>query len=208
MHCVWRFLIPAKTYLLLEIFDFDVFESLSEDAWDGYFSLTKNTNKESSSGEETAGYSSSIFPTKTSVDLDLDSTDPVEGLLEATSQNLEWKESHPSGEPKDLAVTQSSKFPTQGGTNNTLMSQGGKQEKKDLVDKIVFAHYPAKEMAEGPQKHSGKVIFGDDAAISTVILPLNISLLHRSRLMFVQTTSYTSRTSSLFLLVSVGQNHP
>lgn len=177
MHCVWRFLIPAKTYLLLEIFDFDVFESISEDpnAWDGYFSLTKNTDKDSSPGEETAEYSSTIFPTKTSVDSDLDSTDLVESLLEATSQNLKWKEFHPSGEPKDLAVTQPSKFPIQEGTNDTLTGQGRKQEKKDLVDKIFFAHYPAKENAEGPQKRLGKVIFGEDDAISTMILPVNIS---------------------------------
>ncbi|XP_058014839.1 uncharacterized protein LOC131185883 isoform X2 [Ahaetulla prasina] len=177
MHCVWRFLIPAKTYLLLEIFDFDVFESISEDsnAWDGYFSLTQNTNKDSSPAEETAEYLSTVFPTKTLVDPDLDSTDLVEGLPEATSQNLEWKEFHPSGEPKDLAVTQPSQFPIQEGTDDTLTRQGGKQEKEDLVDKIFFAHYPAKENAEGPQRHLGKVIFGEEAAISTMILPENVS---------------------------------
>ncbi|XP_026572050.1 uncharacterized protein LOC113446549 [Pseudonaja textilis] len=178
MHCVWRFLIPAKAYLLLEIFDFDVFESISDEdpnAWDGYFALTQNTNKDSSPREEIAEYSSTVVPTKTSVDPHLDSTDLEDGFPEATSQNLEWKVLHPSGEPKDLAVTQPSKFPIQEGTNDTLTRQGGKQEEKDLVDKIFFARYPAKENAEGAQKHVGKVIFGEEAAISTVILPLNIS---------------------------------
>ncbi|KAG8146330.1 hypothetical protein E2320_012685 [Naja naja] len=176
MHCVWRFLIPAKAYLLLEIFDFDVFESISDkdpNAWDGYFALTQNTNKDSSPREETTEYSSTIFPTETSVDPDLDSTDLDDGLPEATSQNLEWKELHPSREPK--AVTQPSKFPIQEGTGDTLTRQGGKQEKKDLMEKIYFAHYPAKENAEGAQKRVGKVILGEEAAISTVILPLNIS---------------------------------
>ncbi|XP_070618789.1 uncharacterized protein [Erythrolamprus reginae] len=176
MHCVWRFLIPAKSYLLFEIFDFDVFESISEDpnAWDGYFSLTKNTNKDSSPREEPSEYSSTVFPTKASVDPDLDSTDLIEGLLEATSQNLEWKEFHPSGEPK--AVTQSSQFPIQERINDTLMGQGGKQEKEDLLDKIFFAHYPAdKENGKGPQNGFGKVVFGEDAALSTMILPVNSS---------------------------------
>ncbi|KAL7986853.1 hypothetical protein Chor_013136 [Crotalus horridus] len=175
MHCVWRFLIPAKTYLLLEIFDFDVFESTREDpkAWDGYFSFTKNTN--SSPKEEITESSSTVFPAKTSVPPDLDSADLNDGLPGATSQNLEWKEFHPSGEPKD--VTQPSQFPIQEETNKTLTRQTsvGKQEKKDSVDKIFFAHYPNKENAKGPQKHLGKVIFGEDVAISTMILPGNIS---------------------------------
>ncbi|XP_039188345.1 uncharacterized protein LOC120303163 isoform X2 [Crotalus tigris] len=175
MHCVWRFLIPAKTYLLLEIFDFDVFESTREDpkAWDGYFSFTKNTN--SSPKEEITESSSTVFPAKTSVPPDLDSADLNDGLPGATSQNLEWKEFHPSGEPKD--VTQPSQFPIQEETNKTLTRQTsvGKQEKKDSVDKIFFAHYPNKENAKGPQKHLGKVIFGEDAVISTMILPGNIS---------------------------------
>ncbi|XP_063171909.1 uncharacterized protein LOC134505922 [Candoia aspera] len=178
MHCVWRFLIPAKTYLLLEIFDFDVFESISENpnAWDGYFSFTKSTNTDSSPSEETTEFSSTIFPAKTSVPHDLDSKDLDDGFPEATSQNLEWKEFHPR-EPQELAVTQPSKFPVQGVTNDTLTRQmsDGKRENKDLVDKIFFAHYPAKENAKVPPNHLGKVIFGEDVAISTMILPINIS---------------------------------
>ncbi|XP_007427813.1 uncharacterized protein LOC103056619 [Python bivittatus] len=179
MHCIWRFLIPAKTYLLLEIFDFDVFESISENpnAWDGYFSFTKNTNKDSSHTEETTESSSTIFPAKTSVPHDLDPKELDDGFPEATSQNHEWEEFHPRGEPKEVAVTQPSKFPVQGVTSDTLTRQmsDGKQENKDLVDKIFFAHHPAKENAEVPQKHLGKVIFGEDVGISTMILPVNIS---------------------------------
>ncbi|XP_069071365.1 uncharacterized protein [Pleurodeles waltl] len=52
-HCVWQFFIPAGTHLILEVFDFDVFDSKGEgDVLDPYIYPFKRVNQDSFTEEE------------------------------------------------------------------------------------------------------------------------------------------------------------
>ncbi|CAI5797321.1 Hypothetical predicted protein [Podarcis lilfordi] len=185
MHCIWQFFIPAGTYLMLEIFDFDVFESISENphVWGGFLSLPKNTNEELSPTEENADFPTT-FPTKGIIFEESHSQDFYNlhdaRFPEATSQKQESKQFQQTQGPKELAVTQPSELPLMGATSATLPGQilGGVQGDQNPKDKILFAHLAARggsKDSEGPKQHLGNVTLGEDMAISTVALPTDAS---------------------------------
>ncbi|XP_063000398.1 uncharacterized protein LOC134410802 [Elgaria multicarinata webbii] len=183
MHCIWQFFIPARTYLMLEIFDFDVFEGISENsnAWDDFLSLPKNANKEFSPSEENTDLST-VFPTKSSALQESHSEDfynRSDGFPEATSQKHESKQFQPIEEPKELAITQPSELPFMGATTLPRQTIGGvKGQDKDPKNKTLFAHLSARgrsKASEGHEQHLGDVAFEENVAISTVLLPTDTS---------------------------------
>ncbi|XP_053135685.1 uncharacterized protein LOC128337948 [Hemicordylus capensis] len=150
MHCVWQFFIPARTYLMLEIFDFDVFESISgnPNAWDDFLPFPKNTKKAITPTEEKSDFST-VSPTKDSLLQDSPSKDFTslhDRSPEATTQIQESKQLKSSAEPKELASTQPHGLPLTGSTNVSLLRQNtdGREENKDPKDKIWFAHLTAR----------------------------------------------------------------
>ncbi|XP_061459300.1 uncharacterized protein LOC133373493 isoform X3 [Rhineura floridana] len=190
MHCVWQFFIPAGTYLMLEIFDFDVFESISENphSWSGFLSLPKNTYKEFSPTEENADFPST-FPTKTAIFEESHSKDFYslhnDKFQEATSQKQESNQFLHIQEPKELAITQPSELPLMGATGVTLPEQitGGVQEDEDPNDKILFAHLAARGRNEDSDVRShpiGNDTSGEAVAISAMVLPMDTSSVPQS----------------------------
>ncbi|KAF7240799.1 CUB and sushi domain-containing protein 2 [Varanus komodoensis] len=190
MHCVWQFFIPARTYLLLEIFDFDVFENISENsnAWDSFLSFPKTTHKEFFSSEENKDLST-IFPTKSSLLPESRSKDFYNlpnGFPEATSQKRQPKQFQQIEEPKELAVTQSNELLFMGATNVTLPRQivgGIQEENKDPKNKILLAHLTARGRSKGSEsykQHLGDVAFGENVAISTRALPTDTTSVPQS----------------------------
>uniref|UniRef100_A0ABM5F2Y7 CUB domain-containing protein n=1 Tax=Pogona vitticeps TaxID=103695 RepID=A0ABM5F2Y7_9SAUR len=178
IHCIWEFFIPARTYLMLEIFDFDVFESMSAnpDAWDGFLSLPENTNKEFLPSEENIDFPT-LFPTVSSALQESNSTgfyNLRDGLPEAASQKLEAKPFQQIKEPKELGSAKPSKFLAP--TNDTLPRETGggvQEEHKNPKDKTLFSHLAdkgEKDNSEGYNQHPG-----EDVAISTTVSPMDSS---------------------------------
>nr|XP_020665548.1 uncharacterized protein LOC110087916 [Pogona vitticeps] len=178
IHCIWEFFIPARTYLMLEIFDFDVFESMSAnpDAWDGFLSLPENNNKEFLPSEENIDFPT-LFPTVSSALQESNSTgfyNLHDGLPEAASQKLEAKPFQQIKEAKELGSAKPSKFLAP--TNDTLPRETGggvQEEHKNPKDKTLFSHLTDKgerDNSEGYNQHPG-----EDVAIPTTVSPTDSS---------------------------------
>lgn len=178
IHCIWEFFIPARTYLMLEIFDFDVFESLSEnpDAWNGFLSLPKDTNQEFLPSEGNIDFPT-IFPTSNSTPQESNSSgfyNLHDGLPEAASQKLESKPIQQIKEPKELGTPQLSEF--LGPTDVTLpreMDGGLQKEHEEPKDTILSSHLTTQggiDPSESYHQHSG-----EDVALSTVLSPRDSS---------------------------------
>ncbi|XP_042298011.1 uncharacterized protein LOC121916709 isoform X2 [Sceloporus undulatus] len=185
IHCIWQFFIPARTYLMLEIFDFDVFESMSENpsAWNDFLTLPKNTKEEFFPNEGNTDFPT-ILSTKSSTLQNFHSTDFYNlhgGLPETASEKQESKQFQQIQEPRELAITQPSESPFMEAINVTLlrhMASGVQEENKDPMDKILFAHLTAsgtKEDSEGSKQHSGNMAFEDNEGISTMVLSTETS---------------------------------
>ncbi|XP_060641674.2 uncharacterized protein [Anolis sagrei] len=186
IHCIWQFFIPAGTYLMLEIFDFDVFESLSEDpnAWDDFLTLPQSTKKEFPHNGANTDFPS-IFPTKSPTLQNFHSTDLYHlhgGRPKTASEKQEsTKQFQQIKEPRELVITQPSQPPFMAATNVTLlrrMNSGIREESKDPKDQMLVAHLTAsgrKKDSEGSQQHAEDTAFGQDEDISTMTLSTDMS---------------------------------
>ncbi|KAH0625545.1 hypothetical protein JD844_015099 [Phrynosoma platyrhinos] len=170
---------------MLEIFDFDVFESISENpsAWNDFLTLPKNSKEGFFPNEENTDFPT-ILSTKSSTLQNFHSTDFYHlhgGLPETASEKEEFKQFQQIQEPRELTITQPSESPFMEAINVTLLRQmngGEEEENKDPVDKILFAHLTAsgrKEDSEGSKQHSGNVAVGDNEGISTMVLSTETS---------------------------------
>ncbi|KAJ7309701.1 hypothetical protein JRQ81_007761 [Phrynocephalus forsythii] len=174
IHCIWEFFIPARTYLMLEIFDFDVFESISEnpDTWNGFLSIPENANKEFLSREENIDFPT-IFPTVSSTLQESNSSDFYNlpgGLPEAASQKLEPQPSQEIKEPKELGATSLSEF--LGPNKDNLPRQihaGAQEEDKNPEGKVLFSHLTTEGRSNRSEDHNQHS--KEDMAVSTMVSP-------------------------------------
>lgn len=175
MHCIWQFFVPARAYLMLEIFDFDVFESRSgsRNTWDGFLPLPKNRKRDFSPAKEGPDLLG-IFPTQESILQDSRSenvTSLLGGLPEPASQVHEPKQTYKTEKPKDSASFYPTGHPSMGSTNVTLPAQNvdGLAVSHDPKEKILFAYLTARGKdvdAEDHQKHLVEVPLGEDMTVS------------------------------------------
>ncbi|XP_060105545.1 uncharacterized protein LOC132579290 isoform X2 [Heteronotia binoei] len=194
MHCIWQFFIPARMYLMLEIFDFDVFESTSKNQndWDNFPpppspSTPKNTNEEVAATEENPDFLT-VFSTKGSFlqDSRIKSLDSLHDRFpETTSPKHESKQFQQTEESKELASNQSSGLSLMEADNLTLLgpNRGEQEGSEDPKDKILLVHLTAREKREddeGQNKHLKEVSSGEDMTISSTVLPTDTSSTQQS----------------------------
>ncbi|KAM9624569.1 uncharacterized protein ACIBXB_018544 [Morphnus guianensis] len=187
-HCVWQFFIPIRTHLILEIFDFDIFESSSEAPapWDGFSAPTKTGNKDMPSLEE-------------NLDLALRTTDPsLQTWMSKVAQNLssrgdqskdlashldelpgtaskkdeakqasEENQSKQMKEPKVITKAQTEEllFPVAGSATTQRQNTSG-LEAEDVKGKLLLAHLAASERDE---------VTVESWTLPTAVLPMEIS---------------------------------
>ncbi|XP_048369947.1 uncharacterized protein LOC125442557 [Sphaerodactylus townsendi] len=186
MHCIWQFFIPARMYLMLEIFDFDVFESTSKNQndWDSFPPPPKNINKEVSPTEENLDFFT-VLPTKGPLlqDSHVTNFDSLQDrFLETTSSKHESK---PFPQTEELASAQPSGLPLMETDNLTLPRQkgDGQETSEDLKDKILFVHLTSREKREddeGQKKPLKEVASGEDGTISATVLTTDTSSTQQS----------------------------
>lgn len=156
---------------MLEIFDFDVFESLTgnQNTWDDFFPLSKNTNGEGSPIKEGSDLPSTAFPTQESALEGSRSKSFASlqgGFPEPTSRVGESKPSRQTEEPKDSTGFHPTGLPFMGSSDATTHNAVNKEPK----EKILFAYLAARgrdEDAQSHWKHSVEATLGEDVAVST-----------------------------------------
>ncbi|XP_009977571.1 PREDICTED: uncharacterized protein LOC104373380 [Tauraco erythrolophus] len=187
-HCVWQFFIPMRTHLILEIFDFDIFESSSETPlpWDGFSAPAETGNKDIPSLEENLDFS--LRATKPSLqtwmskaqnlsstgDQSKDLAGHVDEFLGATSKKDEAKQASEENqskqmkEPKAIIKAQPEElpFPVAGSATMQRQNTSGLETKEDLKGKILLAHLAASEKDE---------VTVESWTLPTTALPVEIS---------------------------------
>uniref|UniRef100_A0ACB8FZH2 Uncharacterized protein n=1 Tax=Sphaerodactylus townsendi TaxID=933632 RepID=A0ACB8FZH2_9SAUR len=173
-------------YLMLEIFDFDVFESTSKNQndWDSFPPPPKNINKEVSPTEENLDFFT-VLPTKGPLlqDSHVTNFDSLQDrFLETTSSKHESK---PFPQTEELASAQPSGLPLMETDNLTLPRQkgDGQETSEDLKDKILFVHLTSREKREddeGQKKPLKEVASGEDGTISATVLTTDTSSTQQS----------------------------
>lgn len=169
-HCVWQFFIPMRTHLILEIFDFDIFESSSETPtpWDGFSAPATTENKDMPSLEENLDFAvhttkPSLRTSMSKVAQNLSSTeeqskdlaahlDELPGTIskkddaKQASEENQWKQMK---EPKAITKAQPEElpFPVAGSASMQRQNTSG-LETGDLEGKILLAHLTASERDE------------------------------------------------------------
>ncbi|XP_048178405.1 uncharacterized protein LOC125335125 isoform X2 [Corvus hawaiiensis] len=169
-HCVWQFFIPMRTHLILEIFDFDIFESSSETPalWDGFSAPATTENKDMPSLEENLDFAvhttePSLQTSMSKVAQNLSSTgdqskdlaghlDELPGTIskkdeaKQASEENQWKQMK---EPKAItkAHPEELPFPVAGSASMQRQNTSG-LETGDLEGKILLAHLTASERDE------------------------------------------------------------
>ncbi|XP_077164239.1 uncharacterized protein LOC143822687 isoform X2 [Paroedura picta] len=186
MHCIWQFFIPARTYLTLEIFDFDVFESTSKNQndWDSFLppppppSPSKNTNKEVAPTEENLGFPTSFPPKGPFLQEShiMGSDSLLDRSPETASPKHESKPFQQTEESKELVSTQPNGQSLMEGDNLTLLGQNraGQEGNEDPKNKILLVHLTAREKredGEGQNKHLKEVSSGGEMTLSETALP-------------------------------------
>lgn len=169
---------------MLEIFDFDVFESTSEhqNARNDFLPLPKDAKEVISPIEENSNLST-VLPTKGSVLQDFQAKG-LDRFSEATPQKPESEQDQPT-EPTDLANTLPRVLPVKEAANVTLLRQNldGLEKGKMPKDKILFAELTARgriEETEGSPKHFGEVASEEDGTISITALSTDTSSTQKS----------------------------
>ncbi|GAB0196946.1 hypothetical protein GRJ2_002159900 [Grus japonensis] len=187
-HCVWQFFIPMRTHLILEIFDFDIFESSSETPapWDDGFSAPAKTgNKDMPSLEENLDFS--LHTTKPSLqtwmskmaqnlsstgDRSKDLASHLDELPGTTSKKDEAKQASEENQSKQMkepkAITRAQTelpFPVAGSATMRRQNTSG-PETEDLNGKILLAHLAASERDE---------VTVESWTLPTTVLPMEIS---------------------------------
>nr|XP_032627075.1 uncharacterized protein LOC116819459 isoform X2 [Chelonoidis abingdonii] len=186
-HCVWQFFIPVRTHLILEILDFDVFESSNEtpDPWDGFFTSSKRKNKEMFPTEENSDLPITFATTKSS---DLAGMSKAtqkhsspgaqskglaghyDGFPVTTSKKEEYKQTSEEKqfrqmeEPKEIAKAQPDELPftVAGNTATQQQNISGLEMNRDLKGKVLLAHLTARRRDE---------VMGENQTLSTTALP-------------------------------------
>nr|XP_025962658.1 uncharacterized protein LOC112987133 [Dromaius novaehollandiae] len=187
-HCVWQFFIPMRTHLILEIFDFDIFESTSETPtpWDGFSAPAKTRDKDMPPPEENLDFAlpatkSSLQTWMSKVAQNLSSTGDqskdlvshLDDLRGATSKKDEAKQVSEENQSKQLkdpkAITKAQQeelpFPLAGSTAMHRQNISGLRT-EDLKGKILLAHLAGSEQDE---------VTGESWTLPTTVLPLEVS---------------------------------
>ncbi|XP_067396040.1 uncharacterized protein [Emydura macquarii macquarii] len=195
-HCVWQFFIPVQTHLILEILDFDVFESSSEtpDPWDGFSSSSKRKNKDMFPTEENSDILSTLATTKSSLLTGMSKATQkysssraqskgfagrYDGFPVTTSKKEEYKQTSEEKqfrqmeEPKEIAKAQPNRLPFIVAGNTTMPQQNisGLEMKRDLKGKVLLAHLTARGRDE---------VIGESQTLSTTVLPRESSTTQQS----------------------------
>lgn len=188
-HCVWQFFIPMRTHLILEIFDFDIFESSSETPapWDGFSAPAKTGNKDMPSLEEnldlalrTTNPSLQTWMSKVAQNLSstrdqskdlashLDELPGTASKKEEAKQASEENQSKQMKEPKAItkAQTEELPFPVAGSATTQRQNTSGLETEEDLKEKILLAHLAASERDEATV---------ESWTLPTTVLPVEIS---------------------------------
>ncbi|XP_064889343.1 uncharacterized protein LOC102092877 isoform X2 [Columba livia] len=167
-HCVWQFFIPMRTHLILEIFDFDIFESSSETpaAWDVFSAPAKAGNKDTPSLEENLDFA--VRTTKPSLQTRMskvaqnlsstgDRSKDIAGHLDelpgaASKKDQAKQEENQSKQMKESkAITKAQPelpFPVAGSATMRRQNASGLETEEDLKEKILLAHLAAGEREE------------------------------------------------------------
>lgn len=188
-HCVWQFFIPIRTHLILEIFDFDIFESSSETPtpWDGFPAAAITGNKD-------------VTPPEENLDFVLQTTkSPLQSWMSKAAQNLsgagdqskglpghldelpgaaskkdeakqmsEGNQSKQMKEPQAIMETQTEEqpLPDSGGATTQRQNVSSQETKEGWKGNILFAHLAASERDES---------LGESWTLPTTMLPVEIS---------------------------------
>ncbi|XP_001234772.4 uncharacterized protein LOC771494 isoform X1 [Gallus gallus] len=188
-HCVWQFFIPIRTHLILEIFDFDIFESSSETPtpWDGFPAAAITGNKD-------------VTPPEENLDFVLQTTkSPLQSWMSKAAQNLsgagdqskglpghldelpgaaskkdeakqmsEGNQSKQMKEPQAITETQTEEqpLPDSGGATTQRQNVSSQETKEGWKGNILFAHLAASERDES---------LGESWTLPTTMLPVEIS---------------------------------
>ncbi|XP_066835227.1 uncharacterized protein [Anser cygnoides] len=188
-HCVWQFFIPMRTHLILEIFDFDIFESSSETppSWDGFSAPAVTESKDMPPPEENLDFAlhtteSSLQTWMSKVAQNLSSTGDqskeLSGHLEQfpgaaskkdeAKQASEENQSKQMKEPKGITKTQTEELPFSVASGATMQRQNisDQETEEDLKGKILLARLAASERDE---------VLGESWTLPTTVLPVEIS---------------------------------
>ncbi|XP_010580054.1 PREDICTED: uncharacterized protein LOC104840654 [Haliaeetus leucocephalus] len=188
-HCVWQFFIPMRTHLILEIFDFDIFESSSETPapWDGFSAPTKTGNKDMPSLEQnldlalrTTNPPLQTWMSKVAQNLSstrdqskdlashLDELPGTASKKEEAKQASEENQLKQMKEPKVItkAQTEELPFPVAGSATTERQNTSGLETEEDLKEKILLAHLAASERDE---------VTVESWTLPTTVLPVEIS---------------------------------
>ncbi|XP_066187552.1 uncharacterized protein [Sylvia atricapilla] len=170
-HCVWQFFIPMRTHLVLEIFDFDIFESSSETPtpWDGFSVPATTENKDMPSLGEKLDFAvhTTKPPLRTSTskvaqnlsstgDHSKDFASHLDELPGTSSKKDEAKQAFEENqwkqmkEPKAITKAQPVElpFPVAGSASVQRQNTSGLDTGEDLEGKILLAHLAASERDE------------------------------------------------------------
>ncbi|XP_039937192.1 uncharacterized protein LOC120760722 isoform X1 [Hirundo rustica] len=187
-HCVWQFFIPMRTHLILEIFDFDIFESSSEtpSPWDGFSAPATTEKKDMPSLEENLDFAvhttnpslrtstskvaqnlSSIGEQSKDLAGHLDELPTISKKDEAkqASEENQWKQMK---EPKVITKAQPAElpFPADGRASMQRQNTSGLEAGEDLEGKILLAHLAASERDE---------VTVESGTLPSTALPMEIS---------------------------------
>ncbi|XP_029881947.1 uncharacterized protein LOC115346250 isoform X3 [Aquila chrysaetos chrysaetos] len=188
-HCVWQFFIPMRTHLILEIFDFDIFESSSETPapWDGFSAPTKTGDKDMPSLEEnldlalrTTNPSLQTWMSKVAQNLSstrdqskdlashLDELPGTASKKEEAKQASEENQSKQMKEPKAItkAQTEELPFPAAGSATTQRQNTSGLETEEDSKGKILLAHLAASGRDE---------VTVESWTLPTTVLPVEVS---------------------------------
>ncbi|XP_053850134.1 uncharacterized protein LOC128816496 [Vidua macroura] len=188
-HCVWQFFIPMRTHLILEIFDFDIFEGSSETPtpWDGFSAPATTENKDMPSPEENLDFAvhttkPSLQTSTSKVAQNLSSTrdqskdlaghlDELPGTIskkneaKQASEENQWKQMK---EPKAITKAQPEElpFPVAGSASMQRQNTSGLETGEDLERKMLLAHLAASERDE---------VIAESWTLPSTALPMEIS---------------------------------
>lgn len=187
-HCVWQFFIPMRTHLILEIFDFDIFESSSETptTWDVFSAPAKTGNKDMPSLEENLEFA--LHTTKPSLQTRMskvaqnlsstgDQSKDIAGHLDelpgAASKKDQAKQASEENQSKQMkeskAITKAQPelpFPVAGSATMRRQNTSGLETEEDLEEEILLAHLDASEREE---------VTVEGWTLPTTVLPMEIS---------------------------------
>nr|XP_009922929.1 PREDICTED: uncharacterized protein LOC104321760 [Haliaeetus albicilla] len=178
-----------RTHLILEIFDFDIFESSSETPapWDGFSAPTKTGNKDMPSLEQnldlalrTTNPPLQTWMSKVAQNLSstrdqskdlashLDELPGTASKKEEAKQASEENQSKQMKEPKVItkAQTEELPFPVAGSATTERQNTSGLETEEDLKEKILLAHLAASERDE---------VTVESWTLPTTVLPVEIS---------------------------------